>query len=146
MLLVGFGMGFTVTPLSASVMSAVASHYSGTASGVNNAVSRTAGVLAIAIIGALSLIFFANALQSHTSALDLPQSARQALMAQAGKLGAATAPAGIPTQQAAAVNAGIKQSFADTFRVVMFITAALAWVSAACAALLVESRPKEITR
>ena len=88
----------------------------------------------------MALIFFSTDLQNRTAALDLPQGARQALMAQAGKLGAASVPAGIPVQRASAVDADIKQSFADTFRLVMFITAALAWISAACAAILVEAR------
>ena len=66
-LLLGIGMGITVAPLTTAVMSSVASHLSGTASGINNAVSRTAGVLAIAVVGALSLVLFAHSLDARAS-------------------------------------------------------------------------------
>jgi len=136
--LFGVGMGFTVAPLSASVMGSVESHYSGVASGINNAVSRAAGVLAIAIVGSIALIAFTSALASRTADLHLSTKAQQALSAEAGKLGGATAPAEVGPQNIDATASSIKQSFVDTFRLVMFICAGLAWVSALAAAILIE--------
>ncbi len=59
MTVAGFGMAMVVAPLSTAVMGAVADQRSGTASGVNNALSRIAGLMAVAAMG--SLIGFAYA-------------------------------------------------------------------------------------
>jgi EmrB/QacA subfamily drug resistance transporter len=137
--LFGVGMGFTVAPLSTSVMTSVETHYSGVASGINNAVARTAGVLAIAIVGSIALFTFASTLEGQTAVLSLSQPDHQAMMAQASKLGAATAPQGMDDGAKQAVTTAIKISFVDTFRLVMFICAGLAWVSAICTAVFIKA-------
>jgi hypothetical protein len=134
-------MAVTVAPLTTAVMGAVATHYAGTASGINNAVSRTAGVLALAIVGAVALAVFAGALDTRTAALPLAPTVRAALQAQTAQLGAARVPPGVAPAQAAAVATAIKLAFVDMFRLVMFICTGLAWLSGLMAALLVQSRP-----
>jgi MFS family permease len=136
-LIFGIGMAITVAPLTAAVMSALPAHYSGTASGINNAVSRTAGVLAIAIVGALALFVFASALDRRTTMLGLPTTVRAALQADAARLGAAGMPAGVTPEQSEAIRLTIRLAFVDAYRVVMLVCAGLAWLGAAMAALLV---------
>ena len=58
--LMGFGMAFVVSPLSTAVMGSVPSDQTGTASGVNNAVSRMAGLVAVAAMGSLAAITYAQ--------------------------------------------------------------------------------------
>jgi len=54
MTVVGFGMGVVIAPLSAAVMGAVLDARSGIASGINNALSRIAGLIAVAAMGSLA--------------------------------------------------------------------------------------------
>jgi len=142
--LLGVGMGITVAPLSTAVMSSVATHFAGTASGINNAVSRTAGVLVIAVVGAAALLLFSGALHSRTAALDISGAARAALSAEAPRLGAASVPPEVTADKTAVVQTAIRLAFVDMFRVVMLICAALAWVGAGLAGLFVERRMRAV--
>ena len=138
--LLGIGMGITVAPLTTSVMSSVASHFAGTASGINNAVSRTAGVLAIAVVGAVALGVFSQALQTRTAPIAISGEARTALSAEAARLGAATVPAQVGADSPGAVQTAIRLAFVDAFRLVMLICTALAWSGAALAGFIIERK------
>ena len=61
MSLMGVGMAAVVSPLSAAVMGAVPDEATGAASGINNAVSRMAGLVAVAAMGALAARAYAAA-------------------------------------------------------------------------------------
>ena len=59
-LLLGLGLAVTVAPLTTVVMGSVDSDHTGAASGINNAVARLAGVLAIAVFGIMMVNTFAG--------------------------------------------------------------------------------------
>ena len=53
LLVFSLGLSMTVAPLTATVLAAADEGNAGTASGINNAIARTAGLLGIALVGAL---------------------------------------------------------------------------------------------
>ena len=72
----GLGLAMTVAPLTATVLGAVDEPHAGIASGVNNAIARVAGLLAIAALGALVSAQFANRLDRRLPARTLDSRAR----------------------------------------------------------------------
>ncbi|MCI0444840.1 hypothetical protein L0152_16740 [bacterium] len=58
-------MAISVAPHTTMVTNSVPRHQSGIASGINNAVSRTAGLLAIAVFGIIMLHVFDHALNRN---------------------------------------------------------------------------------
>ncbi len=142
LLALGVGMGITVAPLTTAVMGSAPQDMSGTASGINNAVARTASVLAIAIVGALAIGIFTTNLDTRTGGLSIPEQAKSDLRAQAQQFGAAQPPADLSAEQTAAATEAIQLSFVDTFRVIAGIGVGLALVSALMTTLLVEKRPQ----
>jgi EmrB/QacA subfamily drug resistance transporter len=140
-LVLGIGMGITVAPLTTAVMGAAPQANSGTASGINNAVARSAAVLGIAIVGALAIGVFSANLDTRTATLSIPDAAKADLRAQGAQLGAAKPPADLSTEQAAAASEAIRLAFVDTFRLIAGIGFVLAALSALMAGLLVESHP-----
>ncbi|MFL9452018.1 MULTISPECIES: MFS transporter [Nostocales] len=140
----GLGMAITVAPLTTAVMGSVGTEYAGTASGINNAVSRTAGVLAIAIVGSLALSTYSLSLQEHTTCIHLSNAARLLLQSQARQLGQIAPIVGVAPENVDAVETAVKLAFVDTFRLVMIICTGLAWLSAIMAALLVENPRKQL--
>ena len=133
----GVGMAVSVAPLTTTVMSSVARGRVGVASGINNAVSRAAGLLAIAVLGIVMLHNFSRSLNSHLAKLDISASDRQFLSAQRGKLAGVEFPESMPAQTRALLTDAINRSFIDGFRWVMLIGSGLALGSAAAALLLI---------
>src|SRR5438034_1740550 len=93
MIVLGTGMAISVAPLTTTVMNSVAQTRAGIASGINNAVSRVAGLLAIAVLGIVMLEAFNHALDTNLS--GLPSSIRVSLDQQRTKLAAADLPQNI---------------------------------------------------
>jgi len=129
----GLGMAITVAPLTTTVMSSIAQNRAGTASGVNNAVARTASLIAIAVLGVVMLRVFGTSLGHRLSTTNLPASVAQSLQTQSIKLAAIDIPGNVNPETHQLIRRAIDESFVFGFRWVMVIGAALAAASAVTA-------------
>jgi hypothetical protein len=136
-IVLGIGMAISVAPLTTTVMGSVAETRAGVASGINNAVSRVAGLLAIAVLGIVMLQVFNHTLDMELS--GLPPSIRHSLYQQRAKLAAVDLPQNIPSAVRAQLRAAIDYSFVAGFRAVMFAGALLAAGGAICAWWLINA-------
>ena len=133
----GFGMAMTVAPLTTAVMGAVGPERAGLASGINNAVSRTASLLAIALFGLVAYERFGSSLMQRVDQLGIPPAVREHLAQERRKLAAASVPPSLPEDLRRAVQQAIEGAFVEAFRLNMALAAALAVGGALCAWLLV---------
>jgi EmrB/QacA subfamily drug resistance transporter len=139
MAVLGFGMAVSVAPLTTTVMASVPDRYAGVASGVNNAVSRIAGTLAVAILGTLAADVFGVAVRERLHEVRLSPAQSMAVQAQIPKLAEAEAPVSLPAGERQLVERALKESFVASFRVIAAVAAALALAGALCAAGTVSS-------
>jgi hypothetical protein len=139
----GTGMAVSVAPLTTTVMNSPAQNRVGVASGVNNAVARGAGLLAIAVLGIVMLHSFNHALDRRLLGQNVPPAAWQSLQAQRTKLAAASLPQEFDEMTKQIVGQMIGESFVHAFRVIMAIGATLAAASAIVAWLLISTGKQE---
>ena len=131
--MLGFGMAVSVAPLTTVVMDAVDQERVGTASGINNAVARVGGLLAIAVLGVVMVHVFSNHLSDHLARIVMPADLRTELQSNEIRMAALKPPQEVEAQTANAIESSILASFVSGFRLIMWICAALALVSAAIA-------------
>jgi EmrB/QacA subfamily drug resistance transporter len=131
----GLGMAVSVAPLTTVVMNSVDAGRTGSASGVNNAVSQVAALLALAVFGLIFFHVFAPRLQRDLEDSRLPQPVVAQIVGQSAKL------AGIETDDARGKRI-VDEAFVAGFRVVLWIAAGLA-VAASLSAGLILPRDTE---
>jgi EmrB/QacA subfamily drug resistance transporter len=135
--MLGIGLSISVAPLTTSVMNSVEQSLAGAASGVNNAVSRIAGLFAIAAFGLLMAGVFGADLDRRLTALKVEPALMQQVASQRDKLAGIDIPEA--DGKADELRAAVRISFVSGFRSIMLCCTVLALLSALSAALTIES-------
>lgn len=141
--LIGSGMACVISPVSRSALK-VTEDLTGTASGINNAVSRIASLMAVALLGAVLTANFLAYFTPALAALDLPAEVHARLMADRQKLGAIQIPEGLPAGE---LHTRVQETIAGAFRqgyvALLSVCGALAWFSAMLAGVFISGRPEK---
>jgi EmrB/QacA subfamily drug resistance transporter len=124
MVVFGLGLSMTVAPLTATVLAAGEEH-AGVASGVNNAVARVAGLIAIAVIGAAVAGQFAAQLDDAQAKRSLAPAVSTVLDDARNRPLTDSVPSGLPPAQAQEAHGILRSSSVSAFRVGMGIAAFL---------------------
>jgi EmrB/QacA subfamily drug resistance transporter len=137
MTVLGFGMAVSVAPMTTTVMAAVPPRHAGVASGINNATARVAGLLAVALLGAVAVGAFRARLDERLAALPVSADVRNALHQEATKLAEAEVPRQVAGNERQRLRYVVADSFVGSFRVVVLTASALALLSGLCAGLTI---------
>jgi EmrB/QacA subfamily drug resistance transporter len=121
----GLGLAITVAPLTSTVLADADESNAGIASGVNNAIARVAGLIAIAAVGAVVAASFATRLEDELgSQVNRPEVARAVSEAEDQPL-AAVEVQGVPEDVQASVREGAVDASVGAFRVGVGISTVL---------------------
>ncbi|MGI8429555.1 MAG: MFS transporter [Solirubrobacteraceae bacterium] len=140
----GLGMAITIAPLTATVLGSVEPGHSGLASGVNNAVARAAGLLAIAAVGAVVSASFADRLGHDLPARALSARSRVAI-ARARISPLITKASGVPGPERRIVHAALQDASVHAFRIGIGIGAGLAGLGGVLSLLGIENPRRRVS-
>ena len=102
--------------------------------------ARTAGLLAIAVLGAIILITFKNTLETNVNDLNISENKKTELINNAGDLAETQPPKQITTEQTSQVEQVIKMSFIQSFDFIIYIAVALAWLGSIIAIFTIKKK------
>jgi predicted MFS family arabinose efflux permease len=142
-LVFGLGLAATVAPLTATVLSSVQPGHSGLASGVNNAVARVAGLLAIAALGAVVSASFASRLDHDLAGARITPQAHAAV-ARARTRPLVTDAGAVPAADRAVVQRALVEASVYAFRIGIGIGAGLALLGGAIALVGIENPRRRV--
>jgi EmrB/QacA subfamily drug resistance transporter len=124
-LVFGLGLSATVAPLTATVLDSVDERHVGIASGVNNGISRVAGLLAIAVLGAVISANFGTHLDDNLGARPLGPAAERAVDDAKAQPLAVPQTGALPPAQADAVRTASVEASTSAFHLGVLIAAIL---------------------
>ncbi|HZF27178.1 MAG TPA: MFS transporter [Steroidobacteraceae bacterium] len=143
MVVLGFGMVITVTPLTTTVINAVPERQTGVASGINNAVASVASLLMIAVLGTVALSALGKSLDRQLASAPVSTAVKDVIDSARGGFVTPTMPSSLAEPERRVAHAIIGRSFVASIRLVMLIAGALALASALIAALTIRAAEPE---
>lgn len=138
----GIGMAICVAPLTTAVMNAVREQTAGVASGINNAVSRTGSLLAVAVLGLVLAGVFEDRLATGLDDIGVSTGVRGTMVENADRLADLPVPEAVGAETRERIRQLLEESFVSGFRRVMWICAGLCLAGAAAAAVWIEGKPE----
>jgi EmrB/QacA subfamily drug resistance transporter len=135
--ILGLGGALFVAPLTTTVMDALEPEHAGIASGINNAVARVAGLLAVAALGiVLASVLYAR-FDERSAALQLSSATRQTLARERAAIGTGKPVDDVREPDRGRVNALLRASYTSGFQWVMIAAALLSFLAALFAVLMI---------
>jgi MFS family permease len=144
-LVFALGLSATVAPLTATVLDSVDERHTGIASGINNGVSRVAGLLAIAVIGASISAEFGSTLDDRLADAPLGGPARSSVDQAKEKPLGAPPTEDLEGEQAQQVNTAVTEASESSFHLGMLIAGGLMILGGLLAAVGIQNpRHREV--
>lgn len=131
----GIGMALTVAPLTTAVMNAAPREHAGVASGINNAASRLAFLLAVAVLGIIAAGRFEPAFGDIAAGLDVPDHIIAAMGENLRQLAGTRPPDGLSAEMTQTVQRAIDHAALASFRTIVVVCAVLCWLGAGIIAI-----------
>jgi len=144
--LLGLGGACFVAPLTTTVFDAVDVDRSGIASGINNAVARTAGLIAIAGLGIVLAGVFDRGFDARIARHRLSPRTAHVAHAERARLYAGTVPPDVPAADRAPVEAAVRDGYLAGFRAVMASSVGLCLLAALVAGVAIPGKPRARSR
>ena len=140
----GIGLSLTVAPLTAAVLAAVDDRHSGVASGINNAISRVAGLLAIAVLGTFVSAQFNSSLDKELGDRPLSPAAQQAVASAKDRPLAVARADDAPPQERAAIEEASRDASVDAFQIGQGVLGLLTFAGGLIAAVGIENPRRRV--
>ncbi len=140
----GIGAALFVAPLTTTVFDSSDPSQSGIASAVNNAISRAAGLIAIALLGIILSAVFDHGFESRIAARHVAPATMALLVRERDRLTAGTVPPDIPASDRAAVELALANGYLAGYRAVMYTSAGISFGAAIIALVFLPWKPRSL--